>query len=129
MDELDALALEAAVVVVGLERSLESGVEGHADGGIAAGGSGGVADVDGAVIHALHIDEGGVGPVGASAVRGFAGGRGVAAGGGLRGSVRRAVGQAGAGREGEAERHRKDECQCLFHFKFSFFIKFRARGL
>ena len=56
--EDNALALEAAGIVIGLEGSLHAGIEGYAHGGVGAGGGGGVAHKDGVVADTLHLYKG-----------------------------------------------------------------------
>ena len=58
MDELDALALKAACIVVFLECGLHACIEGNADSGIVACGCCGIAYINGIFGYALYIDEG-----------------------------------------------------------------------
>ena len=58
VDELDALALEAACVVVFLECGLHACIEGNTDGRVVTGGCCGIAYEDGVFGHALHVNEG-----------------------------------------------------------------------
>lgn len=56
--EDNALALEAAGIVIGLEGSLHAGIEGYAHGGVGAGGGSGVAHKDSVVADTLHLYKG-----------------------------------------------------------------------
>ena len=58
VDELDALALKAACIVVFLECGLHACIEGNADSGIVACGCCGIAYINGIFGYALYIDEG-----------------------------------------------------------------------
>ena len=58
VDELDALALKAACVVVFLECGLHACIEGNTDGRVVTGGCCGIAYEDGVLGYALYIDEG-----------------------------------------------------------------------